>query len=107
MSRYRIPPTLLAFAALLGTAPGASAGDGRFAGGPDLPVTTPVAVVSGDFNNDGRADLASLSRTDKKVIVFVQTETGQLNPASSIDVGADSKALVVADFNRDGNDDVA
>jgi len=107
MSRFRIPPTLFALAALLGVTPAASAGDGRFTGGPDLPVTGPTAVATGDFNNDGRADVAAIGRGDRRVIVFVQTATGELNPAPSVDAGSDPQTLAVGDFNRDGNDDLA
>jgi CSLREA domain-containing protein len=88
-------------------------GDGTFAQATGSPIaiqggqSMPTAVAVGDFNGDGRADLAVTDGQSWNMIsillgngdgTFVQTAT----PAAS-----NSDALVVGDFNRDGVPDLA
>src|SRR5437868_3249105 len=74
---------------------------------------TPINVTFADLNRDGRPDMVF---TNPDVVVsgqggnnldlYLGTGTG-LSAASPVTVGAPQTALVVADFNRDGNPDVA
>src|SRR5829696_6044493 len=106
MSTSRIPPILVALAALLAIAPAASAGDGRFTGGPDLPVTGPTDVATGDFNNDGLADLAVGDAGDRDVKILRGDGESKFAPMPDIDLTRDPISLAIADFNGDGKDDV-
>ncbi len=70
------------------------------------PVNYPVgsgseAVVSADFNRDGRLDLATAGG------VLLGNGDGAFQSASSLPFVGGSWALAVGDFNRDGNPDLA
>lgn len=66
------------------------------------------AVAVGDFNGDGRLDVAaSDDRPEGMVHVLLGNGDGSLQAARSFHSGADSKDLAVADFNDDGRPDLA
>ncbi|HEY1685870.1 MAG TPA: FG-GAP-like repeat-containing protein [Tepidisphaeraceae bacterium] len=84
-------------------------GDGTF----QSPVTysagagsTPDAIVAGDFNNDGKLDLAIADSTNGTVTVLLNTGTG-FTVSSPITVGTDPVSMIADDFNNDGNLDLA
>ena len=91
----------------LALAPASWAGDGRFAAGQDLPVVDPGSLAAGDFNNDGRPDLAVVSENTRSVQIFLQERTGGLAPGQQVAIGQQPRLIAVADFDRDGNDDLA
>ncbi len=66
------------------------------------------AIVVGDFNNDGHADLAVTSRVDGTVTVLLGNGKGQFAQVSGppTTVGAKPQALKIGDFNNDGNLDL-
>ncbi len=66
-------------------------------------------LVSGDFNGDGKPDLATASSLDGTVTVLLGDGTGGFTgaPGSPLKVGASPHRLVVGDFNRDGWPDLA
>ncbi len=88
----------------------ALAGDGTF---PDALVTTitdvndPAALAIGDFNNDGRQDLAVGEESPNSVAVLTGLGEGTFAPATHSAVGTEPRDLAVADFNGDGNEDIA
>jgi hypothetical protein len=65
------------------------------------------ALAVGDFNGDGRPDVALLDRSQGKV--FIETDNGQggYTLGSSYSVGNAPSAITAADFNGDGKLDLA
>ena len=87
-------------------------GDGTLVPAPGSPYTTDMldsAVASGDFNNDGLPDLVFGGGLDETLTVFLSVPAGGFvpAPASPIFIGFLAGSLVVADYNRDGNLDIA
>jgi hypothetical protein len=66
----------------------------------------PSAVAVGDFNNDGRPDLATANANAGSLSILVNDGTGAFLPANNFTVGQFPTALAVGDFNRDGKTDV-
>jgi hypothetical protein len=68
--------------------------------------SNPDAIDVGDFNGDGRLDLAVANWTANTVSILLATTGGGFLPASTYPAGTGPLALAVADFNRDGRLDV-
>lgn len=66
----------------------------------------PQAVVTADFNNDGRLDLAT-ANDDNTVSVLLGNGLGDFGAANHFATGTNPVSLVVGDFNNDGNLDLA
>jgi FG-GAP-like repeat len=83
-------------------------GDGTF--GP--PVANPVnlpqfsaqAMIAGDFNNDGKQDLAAL--VEDSVYILVSNGDGTFQPKLVGNIPGHPLSLAVADFDHDGNLDM-
>jgi Bacterial Ig-like domain (group 3)/FG-GAP-like repeat len=97
-------------------------GDGTFTQAPTSPITgtggTPpceivtvqsnCAIVVGDFNDDGVADLALTSRLDNTVIILKGNGGGSFTPLVPPIAGFNNpEALKIGDFNNDGIQDLA
>ncbi|MBF0160153.1 MAG: VCBS repeat-containing protein [Magnetococcales bacterium] len=77
----------------------------------------PNTLVSGDFNGDGRDDLASSgsgmsiddssSRGSSNIVILLATDGGGFDKVNIQSVGLDIRSLVSADFNGDGCFDLA
>jgi hypothetical protein len=82
-------------------------GDGTFQKPQDFPVGyVPIDVVVGDFNRDGKPDLAVANAADNTVSVLLGNGDGTFQPARNYTVGSDPTALAVGDFNGDGKPDL-
>ena len=73
----------------------------------DQPSNCSMAV--GDFNHDGKADLAETSGGDNAVYVLLGNGDGTFAfaPGSPVTVGSFPQAVRIGDFNRDGLLDMA
>jgi hypothetical protein len=68
---------------------------------------SPAALAAGDFNRDGKLDLAVGSGGADDVTLFLGDGRGGLTQAGSFPAGPSPTEMVAADFNRDGNLDLA
>src|SRR2546423_1607641 len=81
-----------------------------FTAGPGSPITTGANanyVVVGDFNNDGKIDVAVVNNGDNNVTVLLGLGTGGFASAVNFNVGRSPFDAAVGDFNRDGLQDLA
>jgi Bacterial Ig-like domain (group 3)/FG-GAP-like repeat len=96
-----------------------SNGDGTFFNAPGSPVGSgnyaPCPIVAADFNGDGIVDLAvanftpDTGQTVSNVVILLGKGDGSFTdaPGSPVLVGLNPFAMVAADFNQDGNTDLA
>ena len=66
----------------------------------------PRAIVWGDFNGDGKADLAVVNRDSNSVSIFLGNGNGTFQLGASYVTGEDPIALATGDFNGDGKADL-
>ncbi len=82
-------------------------GDGTFQPPISLDVTNQgYLMTSGDFNNDGRPDLALLSQEPGSLLILLNNGNGTFSESLNIAAFAPSE-LITGDFNGDGNLDLA
>ena len=85
-------------------------GDGTFSAAAISPAvgTNPDSIVVGDFNGDGKLDLATSNFGGNNVSILLGTGDGTFTAASSWPTVSDQPiAMVLGDFNRDGKLDLA
>ncbi|MGB6830352.1 MAG: FG-GAP-like repeat-containing protein [Terracidiphilus sp.] len=68
-----------------------------------------TSVTVGDFNGDGIPDLAVASYFDGVVSILLGNGDGTFTPAPDSPISGlfDPDSIIVADFNEDGNEDIA
>jgi hypothetical protein len=75
--------------------------------------TNPIWVVSGDFNNDGKRDIAVVNQGDPTVndpggvSILLGNGDGTFQPAKNLTIGKNCTSAVAGDFDGDGNTDLA
>src|SRR5262249_6270889 len=67
----------------------------------------PVALVTADFNDDGRLDLAAANEATNDVSLLLGQGDGTFADQVTFAVGSSPRALVSGDFNGDGRPDLA
>src|SRR5262244_922158 len=105
-----IPPQRVAAAGMSPAAGGgcSTASFMEVAGSPFGAGTHPFSVAVGDFNGDGKLDLAVANSGDNNVTIRLGDGTGAFPDAKSSTVGAGSnpQSVAVGDFNGDGKPDL-
>jgi uncharacterized repeat protein (TIGR01451 family) len=69
--------------------------------------TSPSAIVIGDFNGDGKPDLAVANSGSNNVSILLGNGDGTFQPAVDYAAGNSPSAIFVGDFNGDGKLDLA
>src|SRR5258708_11198224 len=67
----------------------------------------PFSVAVGDFNGDGKLDLAVANSDSNTVSILLGTGTGSFGPKTDFGTGAHPLSVAVGDFNGDGKLDLA
>ncbi len=92
------------------------ASEARFSVAASLPIgddSGPYALVAGDFNGDGKADLATANSYENTVSILLNgskpgSDSGlRFAAASNVAVGQGPVALAIGDFNGDRRPDLA
>ncbi len=78
-------------------------------GSPIAVGKSPVAMATGDLNNDSHPDLAVVNQADNTVSVLLGNGDGTFTAAtnSPLATGQAPTAVTISDFNADGNPDIA
>ena len=79
-----------------------------FSSATNFPVgTLPNSVVVGDFNKDGKPDIATSNGASSNVSILLGNGTGSFGTAANFNAGIYPVSLALGDFNSDGNLDIA
>ena len=85
-----------------------NAGGGAFSTQVIYPVgIAPISVAVGDFNGDGKPDLAVANNSDDTVSVLLNVGAGTFAGQVAYPVGSGPLSVAVGDFNGDGRPDLA
>ena len=69
--------------------------------------TTPDSVAVGDFNGDGKQDLAVANQGSNNVSILLGDGAGSFGSATNFGAGNTPFSVAVGDFNGDGKQDLA
>ncbi len=69
--------------------------------------TAPRAIAAGDWNGDGKIDLAVANYGDDNLSILTGTGTGLFSQSGTAAVGTRPRGMVQGDWNRDGKLDLA
>ena len=83
-------------------------GAGAFAAPVKFSVgTTPVSLVTGDFNGDGKTDIVTANQFSDNVSLLLGDGAGAFAAATHFGAGGFPTSVATADFNGDGHADLA
>jgi hypothetical protein len=68
---------------------------------------TPFSITTGDFNEDGHADLATANRVSDNTSILLGAGDGTFAPSVNYATGRYPTAVTTGDFNEDGHADLA
>ncbi len=71
------------------------------------PSCGPFNVVTGDFNGDGKLDLAVTNQISNNVSILIGNGSGGFTASGSAPAGTGPEGIAVGDFNGDGKLDLA
>src|SRR5438045_4309070 len=69
--------------------------------------SVPQSVAIGDFNGDGKQDLAVANFSSNTVSIRLGDGLGGFSGSTEVSVGSGSISVAIGDFNGDGNQDLA
>jgi Tol biopolymer transport system component len=82
-------------------------GDGTFSSRVNVAAPVVYTVAAGDFNADGRLDLAATALPTDKIVIFTQAADGTFSQFATQPATGDAPlGLAVADVDRDGRPDL-
>ena len=84
----------------------ACAGTIGFTNAADVHAGSPVGIAIGDFNNDGKQDLATANFGSSTISIRLGDGLGGFSGTTEINVGTNPSAIAVGDFNNDGKPDL-
>ena len=67
----------------------------------------PISVAVGDFNNDGKQDIASANVNSNTVSIRLGDGLGGFSGSTEVSVGGGPISVAVGDLNNDGKQDIA
>ncbi|HEX4427404.1 MAG TPA: FG-GAP-like repeat-containing protein [Terriglobales bacterium] len=83
-------------------------GDGTFEHHTDYPAGSfPYTIVAGDFNGDGKLDVAVSDLDSSQVTILAGVGDGTLQSLTTLGASSSPVGLLAADFNGDGKMDLA
>ncbi len=83
-------------------------GDGTFQPHMDYPAGSfPYTIVAGDFNGDGKLDVAVSDLDSAQVTILAGVGDGTFVSSTTVPTSGSPVGLLAADFNRDGEMDLA
>ena len=68
--------------------------------------TVPFSIAVGDFNGDGKADIAAANFVTNDVSILLGNGAGSFSTATNFAAGTAPVSVAVGDFNGDGNADL-
>ena len=84
-----------------------SNGDGTFLPAANFVTNTdPTSIVIGDFNGDGKLDVAAANKTANSISILLGNGDGTLQQATTIVLSSSPWFLVASDLNTDGKTDL-